>query len=669
MKIYFADDEKTSEIHRNFMAQLANNKARIRELRRYATAGFAEVFKRVPVLLNINEPGQPGYVDDPATPCGIKLIERQQWLPRAERNRERGAEPAARPVVESLFLIGSSGSVGHNASSDLDYWVCYNSASFSRQEFSLFQRKLEDISQWARLEHGTEANFYTVNLKDLLKGRLTRLDDAETEGEVAPMLLLEELYRTFLFVAGRPPMWQGVPLTTDAKRYQAISRALTSRPDAEFVDLGFPCLPEPQEMLAAALWLARKSEADPFKGILKIVALSDYVESNFTRQLLCDQVKAEVLAAGPDSLPVDPYVITINRVVAYAQKNLPAEQLDLLRVSAALKVIGSGAGSPFYELPADSPKRKALENWARQWDWAEGRMHQLADYAQWPEREQMLLGEELQGMLTNVYIRIAQHLIRHFPGRINPQDEELAPLAARLLTRSGGLEATVESLPSSLHRSSLSRDLILRRDPESRVWDIHSVEGSILHPVRDNLIYSCRRAVRAAAWLVHNRVYEPGTRIYVRAAHDAGIHLDPGDLEQLLNSLTAAFPPFDLRHEDLETIWSPGGHGKILLALNFELPRDRKDLLTVDCILRTGWGEMRHYYLDVSRTGSSADKYLLITESLLTEGGAHPRPENLIFQAPDSFEMRKAIMNIRGGLSARSRRSRLGHENKVRLDI
>lgn len=651
------------------MAQLANNRARILELRRYAGAGFVEVFKWAPIFLNINEPGQPGYVDDPATPSGLKLIEWQQWLPRAERFQGPYAEAAGRPVVESLFLIGSLGSVGHNASSDLDYWVCYDPASFTRREFALFRQKLEGISQWASLVHGTEANFYTVNLKDLLQGRLTRLDDAETEGEVAPMLLLEELYRTFLFVAGRPPLWHVVPLSVDAKRYQAVSRAVAGRPGAEFVDLGFPSLPEPQETLAAALWLARKSEADLFKGILKIVALYDYVESNFTRQLLCDQVKAAVLSAGPDCLPVDPYIITINRVVGYAESHLPEDQLNLLRISAVLKVIGSGQGALFFDLPADSHKRKALETWALQWGWDESRMALLADYANWAEREQIQLGEELQTMLVSVYIRIAQHLLRHFPGRINPQDRELAHLAARLLTRSRGLEVTVESLPSSLPRSKLSRDLILRRDPEAQAWGLHSVECSILHPVRDNLIYTCRRAVRAAAWLVHNRIYEPGTRLYVRASHDSGVHLDPGYLEQLLNTLAKAFPPFDLRHEDLETVWSLGGHGKILLALNFELPPEETELLTVDFILRTGWGEMRHYFLDVSGIGNNADKYLLISENMLKEGGGSPRPENLLFQAKGSFEMSKAVMNIRGGLSARAKRSRPGRENKIRLDM
>ncbi len=208
-KSYFPEDALAGEIQANFLAQLANNKARIKELRRYATEGFAEVFKRVPVLLNLNDPDQPGFVPDPETPYGVKFVERQLWLPRAERYQNLKA--AEDSVIESLFLIGSSGSVGHNASSDLDYWVCYEPGSFSPRTFDLFQKKLEGISRWASEEHQTEANFYTVNLADLAKGRLTRLDDAETEGEVAPLLLLEELYRTLLHVAGRPPFWQGTP--------------------------------------------------------------------------------------------------------------------------------------------------------------------------------------------------------------------------------------------------------------------------------------------------------------------------------------------------------------------------------------------------------------------------------------------------------------------------
>ena len=663
----FPQDALAGLIYHNFLAQLANNKARIKELRRYATQGFAEVFRRVPALLNANEPDLPGYVPDQETPYGIKFVERQLWLPRSERQPNLRA--AENPVIESLFLIGSSGSVGHNASSDLDYWVCFEADTFTPQTFELFQQKLAAVSRWASREHGTEANFYTVNLADLARGRLTRLDDAETEGEVAPLLLLEELYRTLLHVAGRPPFWQGVPTSLSAGHYQELSRQMTDQPEAEFVDLGFPSLPGPQEILAAALWLARKSEADPFKGILKIVALLEYVESDFTRELLCNQVKEAVFKAAPEALPVDPYILTINRVVEYGALRLTPEQLHLLRVSAVLKVLGSGASKLVFELPANSPKRDILLSWAQSWGWHEERLAHLLDYNTWPERERLHLGMELLRMLSSVYIRIAQHLIKHYPGQINPQDEELAPLAARLLARMGGLDSTIPTLPSVGLQSSFSRSFILKHNPEGQCWDLHSVSGNNGLPSPDNLVYSSERVAKIAAWLVHNQVYGPDTKIYIRTSQSNGAYLDPEILAALLESIHQVFPPFKLSHDKLPHLWSPGGHGQVLLALNLDLPPTETELKNVDFILRTGWGEMRHFIIDVSDSTSNANKYLKIVQILFKQSGPQLKPENIVFQHANSPEMRKAAMNIRGGLAAAARRSKPELEKKSRIDI
>ena len=666
MKSHPLSPELRNEIYNNFTRQHANNRARIRELHRYATAGFGEVFNRVPTLLNVNRPEDPGYVSDPDTPHGIKFIERQLWLPRKMRAETPGTSPAAAPVVESLFLIGSSGSVGHNASSDLDYWVCYEPSSFDARGFELFTQKLSLISQWAEETHDTEANFYTVDLADLAQGRLTRLDDAETEGEVAPLLLLEELYRTFLQVAGRPPIWQGLPLSVELEGYRAASQALTSEPDSEYIDLGYPALPRPQEMQAAALWLARKSEADPFKGILKIVTLLDYVESDFTRPLLCNRVKAAVLTADDEDLPVDPYIMTIDQVMEFGRDNLTPEELELMRTAAALKVLG-GEGRTVLDLPPDSAKRKILEAWTRRWGWDRRHIDHLVNYNQWSDRAQLQLGADLLSLLTRVYIRIARHLIQNYPGQVNPQDDELTPLAARLLTRTGGLSSTVEHLPSAFHQSNLARTLILQHDPKSCTWNIHAADGAKTSD--DNLVFTHNRAVRIAAWLVNNRVYGPGSRLYIRRPPGDPVRLAPEDMEELLQLTCEAFPEFNLRHENLETIWSSGGHGKILVALNFELPPEETDLTTADFVLRTGWGEMRHFFVNVGKEVSLADKYFKIVQAILKESGDHPSPENLVFQVPDTPEMRKAAGNIKVGLTAAAKKTRAVRPSKTRIDI
>ncbi|MDR0882271.1 MAG: class I adenylate cyclase [Candidatus Adiutrix sp.] len=662
-------DQFTSEaLNVNRAAQRANNHSRIRELHSNATPGFARVFDLVPLLLNQNDPSRPGYVSDPATPFGIKFIEEQPWLPDRDPAVWPEVRPPARPVVESLFLIGSSGSVGHNSASDLDYWVCYRAEALAGARLELFQRKLAAITDWARTEHQTEAHFYLVNLADLAQGRLTRLDTAESEGEVAPLLLLEEFYRTLLFVAGRPPLWSVLPLAVKPDSYLDISRTIAADPETHYVDMGFPALPCPQEILAAALWLARKSEADPFKGILKIVALLDYVESDFNRELLCYQVKEAVLNSPADSLPVDPYIMTIERVAKFGEIRLTPEQLDLLRTASALKLMGD-SGPAFFTHPANEAKLKALTGWGQTWGWSRDRLVHLSNHRLWPERQWLNLGGELLNMLTSVYIRIAQHLLQRYPGQLNPQDEELAPLAARLLSRMGGLDCTVSTLPSQMHHSSLSSHLVLQRVREANRWDLHTVKRPGEAATADNLIGGHPRAVRMAAWLVHNHLYAPGMTLDIRQDPADSAHLDQAAMLALLGRLDEAFPPFHLGHEQLPSLWSLGGQGRILVALNFELPPDQAGLVTADFILRTGWGEMRHFFLEVSPSESSATQYLMIIQGILKECGTCPRPESLVFQAPDTPAMHRATMNIKGGMAAAARRGRNHDGRKNRIDI
>lgn len=660
--------ELVKELEQNSRAIAANNQARIRELRRYATEGFAKVFNRVPRLLNVNRPDEPGYVPDPETPFGVKYIDRHLWLPQEEHRIGTPPQPV-RPVVESLFLIGSSGSVGHNASSDLDYWVCHEDGMMEGRALELFQRKLAAISKWAWEKHETEANFYLINLADLRRGHLTKLDKAETEGEVAPLLLLEEFYRTCLFVAGRQPLWPVLPLATDGEQYFKLSPGLAGSPESEFVDLGFPSLPPPQELLAAALWLARKSEADPFKGLLKIMVLLDYVESDLTRDPLCHKVKEEILGSPEDELPVDPYIVTINRVTDYGMVYLSPEQLDLLRMASALKIIGGGSEQqPAFFIPNNSPKRLLLSQWAKKWHWSRDRIVHLVNYNSWPERDQLHFGAEILNMLTSVYIRIAQYLIKKYPGQINPQDDDLAPLAARLLTRMGGLGCTVETLPSQIHYRSISSQLYLDYDPKEGNWSLHALSGTDGRPNEHNLIYGCPRAAKAAAWLVHNRIYGSGKNLTINNSQLKSPTAE--SFKGFLELLQQAFPYFELRHCDLDNLWSPGGQGKIVLALNFESPAEADpELSTADIIIRTGWGEMRHYLVETTASSPLADRYLKVIQTVLKECGPNTKPENLSFLQPQTPELRKAMMNIKGGLSAAAKRKRPDGSGKSRIDI
>ncbi|MDR3155298.1 MAG: class I adenylate cyclase [Deltaproteobacteria bacterium] len=731
-----------------------NNRDRVRELRSLATPGYRSVFDLVPAILHLNSPDLPAYLDNPETPKGLlghdlwiesdrfpgrqapslaSFLEPSPDLPpeasAALRSAASGAlpptisaslssanpgpRPATRgepPAVESLLLIGSSGSVGHTGRSDLDYWVCYRASRLSGLPLELLRRKLDLVTAWAWSEHATEANFYMVDLSLLERGQVSRSLGQELDGDAAPLLLLEELYRTVILVAGRVPLWLVLPPGADEERYLRLASELAplewEGTAPLYVNMGYPRRPEPQEYLAASMWLTCKSEADPFKGILKMIPILEAVETGFTSALLCDTVKDEILRQGLSGKAVDPYLITVDRVIEYADSSLDPEQTDLIRSSAVLKIMGftgrnpgdaasslptrAGAGgadagssagggeSPAAAggNPAPAPaysadgwlrgsavsgppgsgapgayKARVLARWMAQWGWDAERLSRLLAYDSWSERDRLMQGNALLILLFSVYMRISNRLMALFPDQVNAQDEELTPFTARIMGRQRGLEATVDLLPSQFYRDGLSRNLAVRHDPEAGIWSVYAYGTEAAGPdwnERDK-VYEAERAVKAAAWLVRNSLAGEGFRICLDS--EAG-SVGPEAFQDLLDAMSEAFPPVSFKALDPERIWLVGAQGAVLLAFNFEIPSEAASIVTLDAVFRTGWGELRHEWMDVGFMGSEADKCLALASMLTEHCGVTdaailvPCGNNL------SGPLRRAFSNVRGALAA-----------------
>jgi adenylate cyclase len=663
-------------------AQERNNLARYRDLRSLATPGFLKVFNLAPTLLHHNHPDLPGYLPDPETPAGVVAFE--NWALQADE-LPIGSwtnEPVLDPVVECLVLIGSSGSVGHTVRSDLDYWVCYRPGSLSGRGLSLFKEKLQVVSQWARDEHGTEANFYLVNLEELVQGRVEHSWGEEAEGEVAPHLLMEELYRTILFVAGRFPLWCVWPPERGREEYLEAVRTLApldwSGEPPLYVDLGFPVKAEPQEYLASAMWLAYKSETDPFKGVIKLVPILEAVETDFRSPLLCDLVKSEIANNPVPLFAVDPYIITIDRVAAYCASHLSPEHLELVRSAAILKILGltGREGDQAQRAAAVSPsKLRVLTKWIDDWAWPPDRLGNLAAYDQWTERQRLRLGNDILMMLLGVYMRISSHLMTRFPGQVNAQDEQLAPFAARILGRQRGLEATVDLLPSDLHRNSLSKRMVFQQDVLTGQWAVYNLADSYaadhgpellidaLGPDSGDLIYEADRVAKAAAFLVRNSLYVPGLDVTV--ADSFGV--DTKMLREYLDALRDCFPPLEFYSLDTETIWQVGAKGSVLVAFNLEDPGEIK-IRTVDVVFRTGWGEMRHQWRDMANLGSEADKYLDLGATLIEACGV-AGVESLVLHPAQAETFNRAFVNVKASLMARLRPRRQSKATKSLIDL
>lgn len=165
----------------------------------------------LPLLLHIDHPALPGYVSQ-HTPCGISgYTPSATELAQARRlalsfSPQRLSVPE--PRLHAVYLMGSSGTLGHSDGSDLDIWICYPE-ELGSEELALLARKAVLLQQWAH-GIGLEAHLFLMNGEKFKRGQRDALT-GENCGTAQHYLLLDEFYRTAILLAGRVPAWWLIP--------------------------------------------------------------------------------------------------------------------------------------------------------------------------------------------------------------------------------------------------------------------------------------------------------------------------------------------------------------------------------------------------------------------------------------------------------------------------
>lgn len=637
---------------------LTNNVMRVHQMFRLATSGFKAVFQSVPYLLQVNLPGVPGYVRSDRGGLGVSGFGRSAFarlFKEAYPNKDLRDILVQRPLIQSLSLIGSPGSVGHTSLSDLDYWVCIDQSLMMPGDQAFIADKMSGITEWAATRHGVEVHFFVMDLEDIRANRLGTMDD-DNAGNVMPSWLKEEYYRTMVHVAGRLPLWWGTPVNTVPDEYQTLAAgmdhlAVTVFSTLEFVDLGFPARPGPRECLGAAMWQAHKSQKDPFKAVLKMILIKEQVDSGLTASLVCDQVKEAVFSSSPDNFPVDPYLLTIRRVLACAGDNP-----ELVRISAWFKLVESGVE---YRPAGRDLKGDVLAALTREWGWSKDKIRDLQNYQSWPERRKLELGEQIKALLLDFYSDIAARLRLDYPEEVLVHDENLTRLNVEILAKYADYHLKVEDLPSAFHRRGLPRDLILAYSQNQ--WRVYDSGGA-----ETDFIYASERVGRVAAWLVHNHVWHSNLRLRIKS----GIQpLELNHFQNLAQLLHEVFPPLPFTASSGQSLISRP-QGPRVLIINLEEPESHGRLIKAEKVYRTNLGEMCYEILSWPAQASEADKYRLIAQSLVTADD--PGLQQVVVFVPENPDGEELEMNLRAffrSFKATPTGQRAGPQSKARLDL
>ena len=620
----FISDRQVLPAH--FQQMNLNNSLRIRRFLLPGSSRAGKAYLIIPVLLQFNDPNLVGYIEDEDTPFGITGFRSSSYLDLLTeyapglKARIRSYVRRQDPVVESLLLIGSAGTIAQTSDSDLDYWVCLDFSKWSAHQLELLNKKLAAIQAWMEKSHALEVNFYPVDINQIDQAPASG-DGKELDGLVAPLILRDEFYRTVLHVAGRAPLWWAMPPGIAREEYLRLKHDLEDNPQGvqtAHLDLGYPARPAPQELLNAALWLSQKSSQDPFKGAIKLVLLHKQIQEGDNFLPTCESVKKRILETDLNPGPVDPYETVMEIALEHGDRHLEEKFRSLLHKSVYFKIKGLfGAGST----EAQKLKENVLSRWIRKWTWTEDFVERLSRYADWPEQEKLDLGRRMKVFLFHIYSNIAASLKEKYPDSITDTEENLLYYKAKLISRFSGHSHKIEQLPSSVNLRTMSDLMTVFQNGD--IWQLYGGHPSKADIESETavgaLFHQTNRAARLMAWLVYNRMINPDTKI--KLIKPSPVSLDA--IWELIRALDQTFGSLETRVSK-EGQWRQGGVGPRFIVVNFENAFYQDKLAAADIIYQTAWGEMRHQDVDFGHLDREAEKYVNLSELLVKTGRIEP---------------------------------------------
>ena len=537
-------------IDRKVLAQLrarfmALNEGRMARAVEGLTPRQQSVLTLLPLFFHVNHPLLPGYVSG-STPAGLSNFEPDaQALAEAQRlTRSFSYKP--RPVnqpkpIHGLFLMGSLGTLAQADQSDMDVWVCH-APDLGENELAELRKKCQLLEAWA-LTMGAEAHFFLIEPTRFVLGERDTQLSSDDCGTTQHYLLLDEFYRTAIWLAGRTPIWWLVPVYEET-RYAEFTHTLLSkrfiRAD-ETLDLGHLAHIPPGEFIGAGLWQLFKGIESPYKSVLKLLLTEVYASEHPNVHCLSLRFKRAVFANQMDLDELDPYIVVYRRIEEYLKARNEPERLELVRRALYLKVnrkLTAGQRTSSWQ-------RLLLERLAREWSWDQRQLALLDSRSQWKVRQVASERRALVSELNYSYRFLTQFArTEQTVSLINKRD--LNVLGRRLYAAFERKAGKVEFINPGIAPDLAEDTLTLvqspnRKEPGQHHWGLYNGNLTALEWEHFAPIKRSRDLLEMLTWCHRNGVIDSSTRL---ALHPGTSDMTEFELFYLLGSLqqTVALP-------------------------------------------------------------------------------------------------------------------------------
>ncbi len=538
------------------------------------------IFTLIPRLLHSNQEGMPGYVEGDV-PQGIFNyvltpeihFTAEDIFPDVIIRRNN----FDKPFIETVLLMGSIGSIAHTQKSDLDYTLLVRKNSVSPEQLALFNQKLKKIETWVWENYKLEIHFF-VNDIDEVKQNIFGESDSESTGSALAKLLKEEMYRTLVIIAGKIPYWWIMPLETDDKQYEQYCDMIRKHhtllnPD-EFVDIGNVEDIAEDEFFGGTIWALIKSFKAPFKTLIKMGLLEDYMFSETRFNLLCHEIKKKVFHHVPFE-QIDPYLSLFFRSEKYFEDTKGFNELDALRTAFYIKV-GTQVTGDDLDRRIKDPKKRTLVELIKRWDWPSSRLDQLNKYIQWPMMQKVALGDRINKILMSSYRIISERnkTLGNENSLITERDTHL--LGRKLFSFFNKSNYKVESLFALIDGETGEKELtflfhqVNPRD-KGEWYLIRGRSKAFLEQIpKENIIKKAPSLLFLVAFSCFNSLYRRDTALLLRS--DQHQSIKELDLRNILQDLSSYLAQVDVANIPNECLLSDAHIEQLFLVVDFGNP-------------------------------------------------------------------------------------------------
>lgn len=565
----------------------------------------------LPLFFHVNHPLMPGFVDS-ETPAGIPDYTpgRQTLLRAARLSRSFAFKRRALPTypIQGLFLMGSVGSIAYSRKSDLDIWLCH-APDLTAGELSALHSKAQAVELWAA-SLKLEAHIFFIDAETFRAGQGEPIS-TESCGSIQHHLLLEEFYRTSLYLAGRVPAWWLVPPTQDSRYTEYLDHLLHKRfiGTGEVIDFGGLEGVEAREFLGGTLWHLYKAIGSPHKSLLKLLLMESYASEFPQPDWLCTRLKTAVYAGSVEPAELDSYILMYRKVETYLRERREYERLELAQQCFYLKI------NELLSVPAASTaekryRRDILQTIIGQWGWSSTRLRELDAHGRCSIAQALEEHHRIGRELTKGYQGVSRFAREHAQG-MRLENDEIILLGRRLYAAIEQKPGKIEQISQDRWDELLPEDISLRTGPLAdggTGWELRAGRDQSAEPLK-----RARGLLEILAWLTLNGFYGRHSRLDMEKATGSGF----GMLE--LKSCLYALADFLRQHfrelDALEAYATPPRIQASALFINLEGFPDgeRKDglvmtsnrfdplsfganrisqLATVDHLMLTSWQEL-----------------------------------------------------------------------------